>query len=47
MSNPACCDALKRENRSEVLQDALGAFLETARASSKPAQEAMEQKQKQ
>ena len=34
----------KGENRSEVLQDALGAFLETARASSEPAQEAMEQK---
>ena len=28
--------ARKGENRSEVLQDALGAFLETARASSKP-----------
>ena len=38
MPNPACYDARKRENRSEVLQDALRAFLETARASSKPAQ---------
>ena len=26
MPNPACYDARKRENRSEVLQDALGAF---------------------
>ena len=38
MPMPVRCDAQKG-SRSEVLQDALGAFLETARASSKPAQE--------
>ena len=46
MPIPVCRDAQKQGNRPEVLQVALGAFLETARASSKPAQEAMEQKQK-
>ena len=38
MPTPVCLDAQKRENRPEVLQVALGAFLKTARASSKPAQ---------
>ena len=38
MPNPACFDALKRENRSEVLQDALRAVHEQREASTKPAQ---------
>ena len=38
MPIPVCLDAQKQENRPEVLQVALGAFLKTARASSKPAQ---------
>ena len=35
MPIPVCLDVQKQENRPEVLQVALGAFLETARSSSK------------
>ena len=38
MPIPACCDAQKRDNRSEVLQDALGAFHEQREPPRNPAQ---------
>jgi hypothetical protein len=44
MPNPACCDARKQENRSEVLQDALRAFHEQREPPRNPATEAREQK---
>ena len=44
MPNPACYDALKRENRSEVLQDALGAFHEQREPPRNLHRYAMEQK---
>ena len=44
MPNPACCDAQKRENRSEVLQDALGAFHEQREPPRNLHRYAMEQK---
>ena len=44
MPNPACYDALKRENRSEVLQDALGAFHEQHEPPRNLHRYAMEQK---
>ena len=38
MPIPACCDAQKQDNRSEVLQDALGAFHEQREPPRNPAQ---------
>ena len=43
MPNPVCCDAREQENRSEVLQDALRAFLEQREPPRNPATEAREQ----
>ena len=47
MPIPACCDAQKQNNRSEVLQDALGAFHEQREPPRNLHRYATEQKQKQ
>ena len=47
MPIPVCRDAQKGENRSEVLQDALGAFHEQREPPRNLHRYAMEQKQKQ
>ena len=44
MPIPACCDAQKQNNRSEVLQDALGAFHEQREPPRTLHRYAMEQK---
>ena len=44
MPIPACCDAQKQDNRSEVLQDALGAFHEQREPPRNLHRYAMEQK---
>ena len=46
MPIPACCDAQKQNNRSEVLQDALGAFHEQHEPPRTLHRYAMEQKTK-
>ena len=47
MPIPACYDAQKQDSRSEVLQDALGAFHEQREPPRNLHRYAMEQKQKQ